>query len=116
MSFWDRLKQEIKEKNTTQAWLAATTGVSFGTLRKWLTNKTMPNADQAVAIARALGVTVEYLVTGTDSSDPWVREHAWLIKHLKELTDEQYPALEQYVVALAVGNMKARRQSGEMSS
>ena len=101
MSFWERLKQEIKEKNTTQAWLAATTGVSFGTLRKWLTNKTMPNADQAVAIARALGVTVEYLVTGTDSSDPWVREHRELIRDLKELSSDDLEKMSAQVHAVA---------------
>jgi len=32
------------------------------------TKSSMPPADTAVKIAKALGVTVEYLVTGTDSS------------------------------------------------
>ena len=64
MDFWERLKLEIKRNNTTQEWLAKKIDVPFGTLRKWLSRQTMPNADQAVAMAAALGTTVEYLVTG----------------------------------------------------
>ncbi len=39
--------------------------VSYRTFNGWVTRKIMPNADQAVAIAEALDITVEYLVTGS---------------------------------------------------
>ncbi|MDR0877250.1 MAG: helix-turn-helix transcriptional regulator, partial [Treponema sp.] len=45
--------------------LAAKTGINVNTLNHYLSgNKNIPRADAAVKIARALGVTVEYLVTG----------------------------------------------------
>jgi transcriptional regulator with XRE-family HTH domain len=47
--------------------LAAITGISRHTLDNYLnTRKRMPTADVAVKIAKALGVSVEYLVTGKE--------------------------------------------------
>jgi transcriptional regulator with XRE-family HTH domain len=66
MDFWMRLKTEIKEKNTTQEWIAGKIGVPFGTFRKWLTRKTYPDIKQGVEIAELLNISVEYLVTGSD--------------------------------------------------
>ena len=66
MDFWIRLKKEIKEKNTTQEWIAGQIGVPFGTFRKWLTRKTYPNLKEGVAIANLLGVSTEYLINGIE--------------------------------------------------
>ncbi|GHV27134.1 hypothetical protein AGMMS4952_08330 [Spirochaetia bacterium] len=66
MDFWMRLKTEIKEKNTTQEWIAGKIGVPFGTFRKWLTRKTYPDIKQGVEIAELLNTSAEYLVTGSD--------------------------------------------------
>jgi transcriptional regulator with XRE-family HTH domain len=64
MDFWARLKEQIKEKNTTQEWIAGKIGVPFGTFRKWLTRKTYPNIKQGVELAELLDTSAEYLVTG----------------------------------------------------
>ena len=66
MDFWVRIKKEIKEKNTTQEWIAGQIGVPFGTFRKWMTRKTYPNLKEGVEIAKLLGVSAEYLIMGTD--------------------------------------------------
>jgi len=66
MDFWIRLKNEIKAKNTTQEWIAGQIGVPFGTFRKWMTRKTYPNLEEGIEIAKLLGVSAEYLVTGTE--------------------------------------------------
>jgi transcriptional regulator with XRE-family HTH domain len=66
MDFWTRLKNEIKDKNTTQEWVAGKIGVPFGTFRKWLTRKSYPDIKQGVEIAGLLETTAEYLVTGND--------------------------------------------------
>ena len=68
MDFWMRLKSEIRAKNTTQEWIAGQIGVPFGTFRKWMTRKTYPNLEEGTKIAKLLGVTAEYLVTGTEPS------------------------------------------------
>lgn len=116
MMFWDLVKDRIRSQGTTQAWIASKVNVGPEKISRWIKNDVMPNADQAVIIAQALNTTVEFLVTGSDTTDPWVREHSWLIKHLKELPQDQYFAVEQTVVSLAVRAMKAKRQSEEISS
>lgn len=64
MDMWERIREEVKAQNTTQAWVAEHAGIPFGTFQRWLAHKTMPNADQALAIAKALNTNVEYLVSG----------------------------------------------------
>jgi len=66
MDFWIRLKNEIRTKNTTQEWIAGQINVPFGTFRKWMTRKTYPNLKEGTEIAKLLGVSAEYLITGTE--------------------------------------------------
>jgi transcriptional regulator with XRE-family HTH domain len=66
MDFWMRLKNEIKAKNTTQEWIAGKIGVPLSTFRKWMTRKTYPNLKEGIEIAKLLGISAEYLVTGTE--------------------------------------------------
>ena len=48
--------------------LAARSGVKKRTIESYLgKNESKPSAEAAVSIAKALGVSVEYLVTGADS-------------------------------------------------
>jgi transcriptional regulator with XRE-family HTH domain len=66
MSFGEYLRGELDYKGMLVKELASATGISKHTLDNYLlaNNNSMPPADKAVAIARALGVSVEYLVTG----------------------------------------------------
>jgi transcriptional regulator with XRE-family HTH domain len=98
MDFWERLRVEIKNNNTTQEWIASKTGIPFGTLRKWFSRKTMPNADQAVRIAQALGTTVEELVTGEDRSLPSQRLRP-LFRDIAVLPEQDISEIEALVAA-----------------
>jgi len=66
MDFWIRLKNEIKAQNTTQEWIAGKIGVPLSTFRKWMTRKTYPDMKEGVKIAKLLGISAEYLVTGDE--------------------------------------------------
>ena len=67
MGFSERLKGELEYKGMLVKELAGATGISRKTIDNYLlTNGTMPSADNAVAIAQTLGVTVDYLVTGRE--------------------------------------------------
>ena len=68
MCFRENLKQELSFRGMLVKELAAASGVRKRALDTYLlsTNASMPPADAAVKIARALGVSVEYLVTGTE--------------------------------------------------
>ena len=97
MEFWDRVKAEIRRQNTTQDWVAGKAGIIIGSFRGWIAKDRFPNASEAAAIAAVLGVTVEYLVTGTDSTDPWLREHRQVIEDLRTLPPDK---LEEEEAAL----------------
>lgn len=69
MDFADRLRAEIEYSGMLQKELAAKAGIKKRALDMYIgAQKSMPPADVAVRLAKALGVTVEYLVEGRDSS------------------------------------------------
>ena len=67
-SFKDNLRDELNYQDITVKELSLKTRIPKPTLSCYLSARnTMPPADIAVRIAQALNVSVEYLVTGTDS-------------------------------------------------
>ena len=71
MGFGENLKQELAYNGMLKKELSAVSGVHKRAIDTYVrTRASMPPADAAVKIAKALGVTVEYLVTGEDASIP----------------------------------------------
>jgi transcriptional regulator with XRE-family HTH domain len=72
MSFRENLKSELAYNDMSVKELANLSGVNKRALDNYTrtTGAAIPSADNAVQIARALGVTVEYLMTGEESSIP----------------------------------------------
>lgn len=69
MGFRENLKDELKYQGILVKELAEKSGVPKGTIDHYLAEKnTAPIAENAVKIAQALNVTVEYLVTGKNST------------------------------------------------
>jgi len=67
MGFKENLKSELIYTGILVKELSVKTGIKKHTLDNYLnTHNALPNAEAAVKIARALGVSVEYLVTGSD--------------------------------------------------
>ncbi len=63
MGFRENLKEELKYQGILVKELAAKSGIPKGTIDHYLAeNNTAPIAENAVKIAQALNVTVEYLV------------------------------------------------------
>jgi len=70
MGFKENLKSELLYSGMMVKELSAITGIKRHTLDNYLnTHNSIPNAEAAVKIAQALGITVEYLVTGRESYD-----------------------------------------------
>ena len=72
-TFWRNVNKLIKSQNTTQEAIAKTCAINFGTFKNRSSKKIVPDAIEAYKIAQALNTTVEYLVTGEDSS-PYKQE------------------------------------------
>jgi len=67
MGFKENLKSELTYQDMQVKELADITGISRYTLGNYLSvRERIPTADVAVKIAQALGVSVEYLVTGEE--------------------------------------------------
>ncbi|MBR6295435.1 MAG: helix-turn-helix transcriptional regulator [Treponema sp.] len=67
MSFNENLKEAMYCKNLTTMQLAALTDINSGTISNYLKTKgSMPPADKALKLAKALDVSVDFLVNGFD--------------------------------------------------
>jgi transcriptional regulator with XRE-family HTH domain len=91
MSFRENLREALDFNGMEQKELAAQTGISLKTIENYLKQgSSMPSADKAVRIAQALGVSVEYLVTGGENyrEKPHILnpELNQLFKSIKKLT------------------------------
>jgi transcriptional regulator with XRE-family HTH domain len=87
--------------------LAHATGIPKKTLDNYLlTNGTMPSAENAVAIAHTLGVTVEYLVTGRKiqsgkvSHTPLSPEMMSIANYVEPLSYEKRQIVERTIAEL----------------
>ncbi|MDR0551990.1 MAG: helix-turn-helix domain-containing protein [Spirochaetaceae bacterium] len=88
MGFKETLKTELTYQGLLVKELAEKSGVHKRAIDNYLNQQgSLPSADAAVKIARALGVTVEYLVTGEITPpllDVRLRAHVQTVKNLSE--------------------------------
>jgi transcriptional regulator with XRE-family HTH domain len=74
MGFRENLKEQLSFSGMYVKELAALSGIKKQTIDSYLnTHNCMPSAETAVAIARTLGVSVEFLVTGNEIKKKSVR-------------------------------------------
>lgn len=112
MGFRENLKDELTFKDIQTKELAAKTGISLNTLNHYLVqNSASPSAENAVKIATALGVSVEYLVTGKETNSKnqkdfsdetqtqarLYKKYHTLIQKVEKLSKEQITALENFL-------------------
>ncbi len=64
--FWKRVDEELDYLGKNRAYLSRKCGFSLANIGKGIKLGSTPSADTAVKIARVLGVSVEYLVNGTN--------------------------------------------------
>ena len=82
MGFKENLKNELVYKGLMVKELAVKTKINKSTLDNYLRDKnSSPTAENAVKIAQALDVSVEYLVTGNDGNSA-SKENGDLIHHI----------------------------------
>jgi transcriptional regulator with XRE-family HTH domain len=92
MGFKENLKSELSYSGMRVKELAAKSGVNKFSIDNYLNARgQIPSADVAVKIARVLGVSVEYLVTGEEKRPVETRQshETRLIARLAEQLDEE---------------------------
>ena len=100
MGFRENLKDELKYQDIRVKELADRTGISKRAIDHYLAEKyTEPTAETAVKIAKELGVSVEYLVTGKNSEIPDTikPEIINLIRDMNHLPDKDIEFIKELV-------------------
>ena len=90
MGFAENVKSELDFQNMQLKELSIKTGISRNTLDKYLTGKKVvqPGVENAVKIAQALGVSVEYLVTGkSENPNRLTSEYEQLLRKYQKLNN-----------------------------
>lgn len=64
--FWRRVDEELEFKGMNRTYLAKECGFSLTNIGQGIKLGSTPSAETAVKIAKVLGVSVEYLVTGQE--------------------------------------------------
>lgn len=85
--FIEQVDKLLSEKGKTKIELARYAGISTQSFYDWKNRNTVPSADVAVKIARFLGTSVEYLVTG-EEKDIYKKKYDILIGNMTKVIDE----------------------------
>ena len=113
VGFKENLKSELLYQDMLVKDLAVKTGISRHTLDNYLNvRENMPTADVAVKIAQALGVTVEYLITGEESQTEksmYGTEIRALIQNFKLLSEDD----RKMIIAITQLFKNHKRKKGE---
>ena len=79
----------------TQKELASAIGISYNTLQSWITKDRLPDAGQALKIAKQLNTSVEYLVTGKTEEQKGVKQKLQnMIPKLNHLSDDNLDLID----------------------
>ncbi len=111
MGFKENLKTELDFKGMKVKELAFYSGVNKRTIDQYLSSAAkMPSAENAVKIANALGVSVEYLVTGktnkkdsskeADTQIYLYKKYHELINQAEHLNEQQLKAIENLMKSI----------------
>ncbi|MEL7555693.1 MAG: S24 family peptidase [bacterium] len=67
MTFFDRVKEEARKSSTTIEFVVGKAGLKLGSYNTLRRNNRLPRADEAMIIAKELGTSLEYLLTGENA-------------------------------------------------
>ena len=84
--------------------MSVATGIPTSTISAWNKNGALPSADYIVPLARELGVSVLYLLTGEKESNPnefLTKEEQILLENYRKLGAKQKNAIFEHAENLA---------------
>ena len=99
--FWDNIKSEVEFQGISYKELADNTGLLLQSIYNGISRKTSPSVDTAFKIAKALNVTVEYLMTGNNL--PGLNDDEMEVLRLyKQLNEPNKAMVKQLLSALSI--------------
>ena len=112
MKFNNSLAGILAEQNLKQADLCRMTGISTALMSKYMTDKASPSLDNALMIAKALGITLDYLVGRKSESTCLSKAQTTLLSDFEELSDDGKHALLFMLGSLKRSHPKQGKNSG----
>ena len=103
MSFSENLREILDTRDIEVKELSFGTGISKNTIDNYLSGqKSLPNAENAVKIAKYIGTTVEYLVLGEGNQKNYMTSDIIeLVKDLRHLKKSDFDAIKSIIKSLA---------------
>ncbi len=110
MAFWNNVLIELDYLGMTNKALAEKAGFAASNIGKGIRIGSSPSADTAVKIAQILGVSVEYLVTGLNTSDSRKKQdddtqifhkYSKMLKDFDSLSEREKSAIIKMISELA---------------
>ena len=96
----DRIKEICAQKGTSMYKLEKQLNLGNGTIGKWGKNGRQPTYDKAVAVANALGVSADYLLTGEQKEKPVLQMENGL-KEIDAIFEQLTPSRQAKLLELA---------------
>ncbi len=84
-AFYKRVHLKLVENDQKRSWLLKQTSIKPSTWSSWERFGRFPPADRALVIADALGVSLEFLITGRQTPFDMSRSHELVNKILQQL-------------------------------
>lgn len=117
MAFWDNVAIELEYLGMTNKSLAENVGIAASNIGKGIQKGSSPSADTAVKIAKILGVSVEYLVTGSNQTSQPKEQNFQALrkyhKYAKTIEDlDSLPDYEREPIIEMIAKIKEKRQNG----
>jgi transcriptional regulator with XRE-family HTH domain len=88
MELWNRLEIELNRYGENWRWLGKMASVPESTMSRWRDQEKYPSVEKVIKMARAVGRSVEYLVTGLEQKYTEFSELALDIARAAERLDE----------------------------
>ena len=108
MSFAENFRYELSRKGCSVRDFAHRVNINYETVMSYLDPRAVqPSAENAVKIAKGLGVTVEYLVTGNTPNCSDFVKHCGFVRDLCSLSSDVADAVEHLVSVLSHAQKKA---------
>ena len=87
-----RIKDLTNQKGMTIAELERESDLGNGTIRNW--DKSLPSVDKMQRVAKVLGTTIDYLMTGEKED---IEKTKILARDLNELSDNQVQLIQNLI-------------------
>ena len=83
--FYKRIQLRLVDMERKRSWLLSRAAVKPSTWSSWEKHERVPPADRALAIADALGVSLEFLLTGRETTFDMRQSHPLVLEIFNQL-------------------------------